>query len=258
MRLIKDILRLKHQHGLSVREVARSCGLPASTVGDYLQRATAAGLGWPLPTELSEEQLQAKLLGGATVPVTNPTTKVVPNWPHLREELRRKGVTLQLLWQEYRQTEPTGYAYGRFCELYREWAAKLDPVLRQVHGPGEKLFVDWAGQTVPIHDSATGAITTAHVFVAVLGASNKTFVEAFPNEQLASWITGHVHAYNFFGGATTATVPDNTRTAVVRPCRYEPQLHRTYQELAEHYGTVIIPARIKKPRAKELVSYCAS
>jgi transposase len=253
MRPIKDILRLKHQHGLSVREVARSCGLPASTVGDYLQRATAAGLGWPLPTELSEEQLQAKLLGGATVPVTSPTTKAVPNWPHLREELRRKGVTLQLLWQEYRQTEPTGYAYSRFCELYREWAAKLDPVLRQVHGPGEKLFVDWAGQTVPIHDAASGALIAAHVFVAVLGASNKTFVEAFPNEQLASWITGHVHAYNFFGGVTKATVPDNTRTAVVRPCRYEPQLHRTYQELAEHYGTVILPARIKKPRDKAKV-----
>jgi transposase len=117
-------------------------------------------------------------------------------------------VTLQLVWQEYRQTEPTGYAYSRFCELYREWAAKLDPVLRQVHGPGEKLFVDWAGQTVPIHDAASGALTAAHVFVAVLGASNKTFVEAFPNEQLASWITGHVHAYNFFGGVTKATVPD--------------------------------------------------
>ncbi len=162
-------------------------------------------------------------------------------------------MTQQLLWQEYRQAEPTGYAYSRFCELYREWAAKLDPVLRQVHGPGEKLFVDWAGQTVPIHDPTTGTVTEAHVFVAVLGASNKTFVAAFPNEQLPAWIAGHVQAYAFFGGVAKATVPDNPKTAVSHPCRYEPQLHRTYQELAEHYGTVILPARIKKPRDKAKV-----
>lgn len=253
MRPIKDLLRLKHQHGLSVREIARSCGLPTSTVGDYLQRAAAAGLGWPLPAELNEAQLQERLLGTPQSAVTPRSSKAVPDWPRLREELRRKGVTLQLLWQEYRQAEPTGYAYSRFCELYREWAAKLDPVLRQVHGPGEKLFVDWAGQTVPIHDPTTGAVTEAHVFVAVLGASNKTFVAAFPNEQLPAWIAGHVQAYAFFGGVAKATVPDNPKTAVSHPCRYEPQLHRTYQELAEHYGTVILPARIKKPRDKAKV-----
>jgi transposase len=257
MRQIKEILRLKHPHALSVREVARSCGLPTSTVGDYLQRAAAAGLGWPLPAELSEEQLHEKLLNSVATPVATPVAKAVPDWPRLQEELRRKGVTLQLLWQEYRQAEPTGYAYSRFCELYREWSAKLDPVLRQVHGPGEKMFVDWAGQTEPIHDPTTGALTEAHVFVAVLGASNKTFAEAFPNEQLSAWIAGHVQAYAFFGGVTKATVPDNPKTAVTRPCRYEPQLHRTYQELAEHYGTIILPARIRKPRDKAKVLYYA-
>lgn len=253
MRPIKDLLRLKHQHGLSVREIARSCGLPTSTVGDYLQRAAAAGLGWPLPAELNEEQLQERMLGTPQSPVTPRSSKAVPDWPRLREELRRKGVTLQLPWREYRQAEPTGYAYSRFCELYREWVAKLDPVLRQVHGAGEKLFVDWAGQTVPIYDPTTGTVTEAHVFVAVLGASNKTFVAAFPNEQLPAWIAGHVQAYAFFGGVAKATVPDNPKTAVSHPCRYEPQLHRTYQELAEHYSTVILPARIKKPRDKAKV-----
>jgi len=228
MRQIKDILRLKHQHALSVREIARSCGLPASTVGDYLQRAAAVGLGWPLPAELSEEQLHEKLVGSLVVPAPATATKLMPDWSQLHQELRRKGVTLQLLWEEYRQADPTGYAYSRFCELYREWAAKLDPVLRQRHLPGEKLFVNWAGQTVPIHDSATGAVTEAHIFVAVLGASNKTFVEAFTNEQLPSWIAGHIQAYNHFGGVTKITVPDNTRTAVTRPCRYEPLLHRGY------------------------------
>lgn len=219
MRPIKDLLRLKHQHGLSVREIARSCGLPTSTVGDYLQRAAAAGLGWPLPAELNEEQLQERMLGTPQSPVTPRSSKAVPDWPRLREELRRKGVTLQLPWREYRQAEPAGYAYSRFCELYREWVAKLDPVLRQVHGAGEKLFVDWAGQTVPIYDPTTGTVTEAHVFVAVLGASNKTFVAAFPNEQLPAWIAGHVQAYAFFGGVAKATVPDNPKTAVSRGCK---------------------------------------
>ena len=148
---------------------------------------------------------------------------------------------------------PEGYAYSRFCELYRGWAGTLDPVLRQVHLPGEKMFVDWAGQTVPIYNEQDGSVSAAHVFVAVLGASNKTYTEAFENEQLPAWIGGHCHAWTFFQGVSRVTVPDNLKTGVVRPCRYEPLLHRSYQELAEHYGTVIIPGRIKKPRDKAKV-----
>jgi transposase len=249
MRQINEVLRLKYQSQLSVREIARSCGLPTSTVGDYLKRAEAAKLSWPLPEDLTQEQLHSKLLGAAST----PAAKELPDWLVLRQELRRKGVTLYLLWQEYRRTYPDGYGYSRFCELYQRWANTLDPVLRQVHVPGEKLFVDWAGQTVPIHNCVDGSITQAHLFVAVLGASNKVFAEAFPNEQLDSWIAGHCHAYAFYGGVARITVPDNPRTAVTQPCRYEPRLHRTYQEMAEHYGTVILPARPKKPRDKAKV-----
>jgi transposase len=252
MRQIKEILRLKHQN-LSVREIARSCSLPASTVGDYLKRAQAAGLAWPLPEALGEEQLLEKLLGSAASVVADPASKEPPDCPRLHQELRRKGVTLQLLWQEYRQVHPQGYAYSRFCELYREWESALDPVLRQVHVPGEKMFVDWAGQTVPIHNATDGTVSAAHLFVAVLGASNKTYAEAFPNEQLPCWIAGHCHAYAFYGGVARITVPDNPKTGVLRPCRYEPVLHRTYQEMAEHYGTVIIPARAARPRDKAKV-----
>ena len=161
-------------------------------------------------------------------------------------------MTLQLLWQEYHQTHPEGYQRSQFCELYRDWAKTLDPVLRQVHEPGQKLFVDWAGLKVPIHH-ADGSVSEASLFVAVLGFSNKTYVEAFANEQLEHWIAGHCHAFSFYGGLTRAMVPDNPKTAVIRPCRYEPVLHRTYQEMAEHYGTVILPARIKKPRDKAKV-----
>ena len=250
MRHIRDILRLKHQNQLSVREIARSCGLPPSTVGDYLQRAEAAGLSWPLPEGLEEPELRRRLLGGNAEVVEPELVRPMPDWEHVHAELRRPHVTLQLLWQEYHQTQPQGYSYSRFCELYRAWANTLEPTLRQVHVPGEKLFVDWAGATVPIHAPATGTVSEASLFVAVLGASNKTYVEAFPNQQLGSWIRAHVRAYAFFGGVPRLTIPDNTKTAVIRASRYEPVLHRTYQEMAQHYRTAILPTRAAKPRDK--------
>lgn len=251
MRQIHEILRLKYQNRLSIREIAGSCGLPTSTVGDYLQRAEIAGIGWPTPEGLSEQQLMEKLM--AAPPAPGEPYQFLPDWPHIHAELRRKSVTLQLLWQEYRAVHPQGYGYSRFCELYQRWAGTLDPVLRQVHQPGEKMFVDWAGQTVPIHNTQDGTLCHAHLFVAVLGASNKTYTEAFADEKLASWIGAHCHAYAFFQGVARVTVPDNLKTGVVSPCRYEPVIHQSYQEMARHYGTVIIPARVKKPRDKSKV-----
>ena len=251
MRQIQEILRLKHQNKLSVREIARSCGLATSTIGDYLKRAAAAGITWPLPEGQGEKELLGQLLASAVA--QSAGDEALPDWPSLHQELARQGVTLQLLWQEYRRTHAEGYGYSRFCELYRRWAGTLDPVLRQVHLPGQKMFVDWAGQKMEIHNAQDGSLCAAHLFVAVLGASNKTYAEAFANEQLAAWIAAHGHAYAFFGGVARITVPDNLKTGVVRPCRYEPLLHRSYQEMAEHYGTVVIPARIKKPRDKAKV-----
>ena len=215
MRYVKDILRLKHQNQLSVREIAGSCGLPASTVGDYLQRAEAAGLTWPLPEEISEAQLTERLFRPAEAPPPSGVAKPVPDWPALHEQLRRKGVTLQLLWQEYHHAHPEGYHRSQFCQLYRDWAKKLDPVLRQVHSPGQKLFVDWAGLKVPIHH-AEGTVSEASLFVAVLGFSNKTYVEAFADEQLEQWIAGHCHAFQFFGGLTCAVVPDYVARHIIR------------------------------------------
>jgi transposase len=251
MRHIQEILRLKHQNQLSIREIARSCGLPASTVGDYLKRAAAAGIGWPLPAGQNEKELFDLLIAHAAADEPGGC-QALPDWPYVHKELSRKGVTLLLLWQEYRQAQPGGYGYSRFCELYQRWADTLEPVLRQVHEPGEKMFVDWAGQTITIHN-ADGSLSQAHLFVAVLGASNATYIEAFENEQLASWLSAHCHAWAYFKGVCQVTVPDNLKTGVIRACRYEPLLHRSYQELAEHYGTVIIPARKKKPRDKAKV-----
>jgi transposase len=252
MRQIQEILRLKHQNQLSVREIARSCGLPTSTVGDYLKRAAAAGLSWPLPEGQSEKELLQLLIAHSAAAETAGSL-ALPDWPFIHKELGRRSVTLLLLWQEYHQNQPEGYGYSRFCQLYRRWAGTLDPVLRQVHLPGEKMFVDWAGQTVAIHQAQDGSVSWGHLFVAVLGASNKTYVEAFANEQLPAWIAAHCHAYAFFQGVARVTVPDNLKTGVIRPCRYEPLLHRSYQEMAEHYGTVVIPGRIKKPRDKAKV-----
>jgi transposase len=248
MRHVKNILRLKHLNQLSVREIAGSCGLPVSTVGDYLQRAEAAGLAWPLPEGMADSELKAKLLGGDGNKDKMPA-KELPPWPQIHEQLRRKGVTLDLLWQEYRQTHPDGFHYSRFCELYNAWAGTLEPVLRQVHEPGQKLFVDWAGQTTPIQQP-DGTTRPASLFVAVLGASNKTYAEAFADQQLASWIAGHCRAFAFYSGVTRAVVPDNPKTAVIHASRYEPVLHPTYQEMAAHYGTAILPARPRHPRDK--------
>jgi transposase len=252
MRHVKDILRLKFQNHLSVREIARSCGLPTSTVGDYLSRAEAAGLGWPLPEDLTDPQLLERLMNPVATPEPAAPPKPLPDWPTIHQQLRRKGLTLQLLWQEYRLVHPEGYSYSRFCELYEGWAKTLEPVLRQVYEPGQKLFVDWAGQKVPIQH-ADGRVRQASLFVTVLGFSNKTYAEAFPNEQLEHWISGHCHAFAHYGGVSRAIVPDNPKTAVIHPCRYEPVLHQTYQEMAAHYGTVILPARVKKPRDKAKV-----
>ena len=253
MRQVIEILRLKHEHQLSVRQIGRSCGLAPSTVGDYLLRAEAAELGWPLPEGLSESDIEARLQAVASARVPGTPPPPVPDWGHLHAELRRPNVTLRLLWQEYIRVDPSGLKYSRFCERYQQWRKALEPTLRQVHVPGEKMFVDWAGQTVPIQNPADGSHQPAFLFVAALGTSGKIFAEAFPDQKLHSWITAHVHAYGFYGGVTALTIPDNTRTAVVEACRYEPALHRTYQEMAGHYGTAIVPTRVRKPRDKARV-----
>ena len=254
MRQIKEILRLKHAQGMSVRQIANSCALPRSTVGDYLRRAEAAGIGWPWPAEWSEAELWQRLLAGSSGPEApaGVPSRPVPDWSQVHAQLGCKGLTLRLLWEEHRQAQPDGYGYSRYCELYQAWAGTLEPVLRQVHVPGEKLFVDWAGQKVPIQ-LEDGRVLEASVFVTALGASHKLYAEAFADEKLESWITGHVHAFEFYGGVTAVVVPDNLKTGVSQPCRYEPQIHRSYQELATHYGTVVMPARVKRPRDKAKV-----
>ena len=159
--------------------------------------------------------------------------------------LKRKGVTLSLLWQEYREGVPEGYGYSRFCQLYRAWEGHLDPCLRQDYVGGEKLFVDYAGQTVSIHDAGTGESRESAIFVASLGASNYTYAEATWSEGIEDWIGSHVRTFAFLGGVSELVVPDNLKSGVTSPCRYEPDVNRTYAEMAEHYGVAVVPARVK-------------
>ena len=177
----------------------------------------------------------------------------MPSLEYIHKELKKKGVTLQLLWYEYKQTNLEGYQYSQFCFLYHQWAGKLDTCLRQTYRAGEKLFVDYAGQTIPVQDQFTGKIREAQLFVATLGASNYTYVYASYSQDLPSWIKAHVNAFDFFGGVPEIIIPDNLKSGVTKPCYYEPDINPTYLDMAKHYGTAIIPARIRKPRDKAKV-----
>lgn len=250
MRKIREILRLK-SHGLSHRAIAASCGLGAGTVCEYLGRVRSADLSWPLPESLTDEDLERLLFPPPPLSATeSPGRRPMPDWEHVAHELTRKGVTLLLVWEEYRAQHPDGYGYSRFCDLYNRHRAQTDPRMRQVHKAGEKLFVDYAGQTMPVIDPATGEVQEAQIFVATLGASNYTFVAATRTQGKEDWIGSHVRAFAFFGGVPAIVVPDNLKSGVRSPCFYEPDLNPTYREMAEHYGVAVIPARVRKPRDK--------
>ncbi len=252
MRRIREILRLKHECGASDRAIGRSLGIARSTVALTLDRVAATGLAWPLSATLSDRVLEALLYAGAGSR-QGMRRKAEPDWTHVHRELRRPGVTLMLLWEEYRAREPGGYGYSRWCDLYRSWEGRLSPTMRQAHPAGERLFVDYAGQTVEVVDGRTGEVRQAQVFVAAMGASSYTYAEATWTQTLPDWIGSHTRALAFFGGVPAQLVPDNPRVGVDRANWYEPGLNRTYLDLATHYGTAILPARVRRPRDKAKV-----
>ena len=252
MRKIAEALRLKAA-GLSTRKIAASLSIGQSTVSEYLKRADRAGLSWPLPPDLTDAGLDARLFqpqGGET-----RRGLVAPDWPMIHGELKRsKSVTLSLLWEEYKAAHPTdGYGYSRFCELYRRWEGRLTPTMRQHHFAGERAFIDYAGDTVPVIDPKTGEVREAEVFVGVLGASSYTFAEATWTQAMPDWSASHVRMLEFFGGVPGQLVPDNLKSGVTKADRYEPTLNRTYADLAAHYDTAIIPARAGMPKDKAKV-----
>lgn len=250
MRKILDVLRLHHEGGRSHREIARAIHASPTTVGEILRRSKLAGLGHPLPAGLSETEAEA-LLYPPSAP--SATRRPEPDWAGVHRELRRKGVTLDLLWQEYKSERPDGYQYSSFCDHYRLWVGRLSVSLRQTHAPGEKLFVDYAGPTVAVTDPMTGEIRQAAIFVAVLGASNYTYCEATWSQALPDWIGSHVRTLEFIGGVPALLVPDNLKSGVKKACFYDPELNPTYRDLAIHYATAVLPARPYRPKDKAKV-----
>ena len=254
MRKIREILRHKWALGRSHRDVAASLSVSVGAVSGAEQRARRAGLDWGTVESLSDEALELRLYGA----LPSDRHRSLPDPATLHTELKRKGVTLQLLHHEYREQHPAGYGYTQFCDHYGRWCRDRRLSMRQIHHAGEKLFVDYAGKKPEIVDSATGEVREVELFVAVLGASNYTFAEATVTQQIADWIHSHVHAFEYLGGVTGAVVPDQLKTGITRACRYEPEIQRSYEELALHYGTVILPARPAHPRDKDQSAYCTS
>ena len=248
VRKIREVLRLKSEVGLSNRAIARACRVSNSTVGEYLSRARQAQLEWPLPDELGEEELYRKLFPDGEK--AKMAERPVPDWEEMHRELARKGVTLRLLWQEYREKHPDGYGRSQFWEHYQRWNQAHTTSLRMPHKGGEVLEVDYAGMSVPITNPETGEIWQAPVFVATLPASSYVYAEVQPSQELQHWLAGHVRAFAFFGGVPKILRPDNLKTGVKKPNYYEPDLNPSYQELAEHYHVAVLPARVKKPRDK--------
>ena len=255
MKKIREAMRLRFECGCNHRVIAQSINVSVSTVSECLKRIKEAKLSWPLPDDLTDGELEAKLYHPPFKKVGEKKQWEV-DWAHVNKELKRKSVTLRLLWLEYKEKEPHGISYSRFCQAYRDWHKHLEVWMRQPHKAGEKLFVDYAGQTMPIADPNTGEITQAEIFVSTFGASSFIFSEATWTQTLPDWIQSHINAFEFFEGCPAIVVPDNLKSGVKKAHRYEPEINPTYQDMATHYGVAIIPARAYSPKDKDQVVYC--
>ncbi len=240
----REILRLKHEVGLSLREIGKSCNCGKTTVSEVLKRAKEAGITWPI--ELSDKQLMSLLYP----PAESKNTAPEPDMEYVFYEMKKKSITLMLLWEEYKEAHPHGIMYTQFCERYRNFKKNNKLEMHIEHKAGEEVQVDWAGQTMSYAEPTTGEIKDAYIFVAVLPASAYPFVYAYDNTKLFNWIDAHVRAYEYFGGVPRVTIPDNAKTAVTTPNLFDPALNKAYNEMAKHYGTTIVPARSGKPKDK--------
>jgi transposase len=252
MRRIRQVLQLHFGVRASARVIAETAGIGRSTVQDYLARAAAAGLAWPLPADLTDEALEHLLF---PAPGNGPGARrhVEPDWPTLVREMKRPGVNLSVLFEEYQGVHPDGYKYSRFCQLYRAFERRLSPTMRQAHVAGDKAFVDYSGKKVPIVDPLSGEVRMAELFIAVLGASNLTYADATWTQGLPDWIGAHVRMFRFFGGAPRLLIPDNLKSGINKPSFYDPEVNRSYGRLAAHYNVGVVPARPRKPKDKAAV-----
>lgn len=251
MKKIREVIRMRFSLGAGIREIAAACNVGRTTVSEYVERAETAELSWPSAAELTDEELQNLLFPPDRE--KRAPARPLPDWNEVRQELSRKGTTLLLLWQEYAKKHPDGYSYSRFARYYREWVSASDLRMRQPHKAGEKLQVDWSGLGIQIADAKTGELSPASVFVSAMGASQHIFAKAYASQELKWWLSAHVDAFEFYGALPEIVVPDNPKTGVISPCRYEPTLNPSYAELAAFYEVAVVPARVRKPRDKAKV-----
>lgn len=251
MRNIREVLRLHFHSGLSIRQIHRSTKISVGSVQSLLKRAKELDLSWPLD-QFDDAQLAQ--LFYPTADTRASTRFQVPDWGEVKKQLTHKGVTKQLLWEEYCQQTPNRcYSYSQYCDRYLNWLKKQQRSMRQHHKAGDVLFVDYAGKTMPIVDALTGEVRYAQIFVAAMGASNYYYAEATWSQGLQDWLESHVRAFTFLGGVPQTVVPDNLKSGVSKACKYDPEINPSYQQLAQHYGTVILPTRPRKPKDKAKV-----
>jgi len=257
MRMIREILRLHYTCGFGKKKISRSLGCSRQSVSNYIKRAREAGLTWPLPTELDDEDRLEKFLypkGAEIIGVGRPVSnKPQPDCNYIHQELKKKGVTLNLLWEEYKSDHPDGYQLSHFRGIYRQWRKTVNLSMRQNHKAGEKAFSDFAGGTLNITNEMTGEVTAAHMFVCALGASSYTYARLFWSEDSEAWCTGHALAFAFFQGCPEIIVPDNPKPVTTKACPYEPDINPSFNQMANHFAVAVIPARVRKPKDKATV-----
>ena len=246
MKNLRTILQMYFVDSVSMRKIAARTGVPYSTIFDQITLAKSRGITWTQIAAMNDEALECALFA-------HDQQRPLPDWAYVEQELKRPGVTLQLLWQEYKEVYPDGYQYSRFCEIYEMWCKKNDVYTPIPHKAGEELFVDYSGDRMAYICSSSGISQDAEIFVAVLGASGRIYAEASRSQQLLCWIESNINAFEYNGGVTKLVIPDNLKSAVTTPDRYEPSINKTYEDMGNHYGTFIVPARVVKPKDKSLV-----
>ena len=251
MRMIREVLRLHYSCGLSNKKISQSLRCSRTVIANYLKRAQAAEVTWPLPDDMDDDHLETLLF--KKIAATAERQRPQPDCNYIHQELKKKGVTLALLWEEYKQDHPDGYQQTQFCEIYRQWRKAIDLVMRQDHKAGEKAFSDFAGTTLRIVDERTGIVTPAHLFVCSLGASSYTYARLFWHEDSEAWCTGHALAFTFFQGCPEICVPDNPKPVITKASPYEPDVNPSFAQMASHFDVAVIPARVRKPRDKAVV-----
>jgi transposase len=249
--MIKEVLRLYYGCCLNQAQISKALGCARSTVQEYLKRANAAGVSWPVPEDLDDVQLECKLYKNDQSKYAHHRPQ--PDCQYIHNELKKKGVTVTQLWIEYKEAHPNGYGLSRFCWIYRQFDRSLAIAMRQEHKGGDKAFSDFAGTTLPIVDPKTGEVKKAHLFVCTLGASNYTFAKLYQSEDTQAWCDGHAEAFSYFDGCPQVIVPDNPKPVITKASPYEPDINPNFAQMANHYGIAVIPARVRRPKDKAKV-----